>query len=351
MRAIRRFRWTYQGYFNGGLWIAELRNVRLLIHAKSAIRNPKSKEGWMTERERSDTPSRLLMALATAVMLASLVWSGCTSAPTNSNATTNANASATINANTSAAPAATGDWAASVKEPDRYSVIMTISGQGQANQRQANLPPQQIQFARNMADRRWALNLPAPVGQVIYLEKSGLKYLILPGRNQYVELKPEELGFQLGSVLTPSAMVERLKPRAQYEQVGTETINGRPAIKYRFVGAADTKTQAGTVQSDSFVYMDQDTGLPLRADLNFSSTSGAVATGTIMTENIQMNPDPVLFEVPAGMRKVETAELKQQVQNFIGTVQILIQMMRQQTGAAPTTPPPAGNANGNANRP
>jgi hypothetical protein len=291
------------------------------------------------------------MALAPLIMLA--VLSGCANPPANSNststATANANLSAT-NANMSTTPAAaTGDWAASVKEPDRYSVTMTISGQGQANQRQATLPPQQIQFARNAGDRRWALNLPNPIGPVIYLEKSGLKYLILPGRNQYVELKPEELGFQLGSVLTPSAMVERLKPRAQYEQVGTETLNGRPAIKYRFVGAADTKTQAGTVQSDSFVYMDQETGLPLRADLNFSSTSGAVATGTIMTENIQMNPDPALFEVPTGMKKTETAELKQQVQNFVGTVQLLVQMMKQQTGAAP--PPPAGNTNTNANRP
>ena len=302
----------------------------------------------MIDKPRTDTPNRLLMALALAVMLA--VWSGCTSAPTNSNSTTNANTSVAVNTNTSTMPAAAADWAASVKEPDRYSVTMTISGQGQANQRQATLPPQQIQFARNLGDRRWTLNLPAPVGQIIYLEKSGLKYLMLPTRNQYVELKPEELGFQLGSVLTPSAMVERLKPRAQYEQVGTETINGRPAIKYRFVGAADTKTQAGTVQSDSFVYMDQETGLPLRADLNFSSTSGAVATGTIMTENIQMNPDPTLFEVPAGMRRVETAELKQQVQNFVTTVQLLMQMVRQQTGATPP-PPPAANANGNANRP
>jgi hypothetical protein len=292
----------------------------------------------------------LLTALALAVMLASLVSTGCTNAPTNSNTTntSNTNTSAATNANTNTSTPAAGDWAASVKEPDRYSVTMTISGQGQANQRQATLPPQQIQFARNGADRRWVLNLPAPIGQVIYLEKSGLKYLILPSRNQYVELKPEELGFQLGSVLTPSAMVERLKPRAQYEQVGVEPVNGRPAIKYRFVGAADTRTQAGTAQTDSFVYMDQETGLPLRADLNFSTTSGATATGTIMTENIQLNPELTLFEVPTGMRKVTTAELKEQVQNFVGAVQVLVQMIRaQQSGAAP--PPPAGN--GNANRP
>ena len=299
----------------------------------------------MTER-----PKRLLTALALAAMLASTVSTGCTSPPANSNTTSNANTSAATNANTSTATsAAAPDWAASVKEPDRYSVTMTISGQGQANQKQATLPPQQIQFARNMADRRWALNLPAPIGQIVYLEKSGLKYLILPARNQYVELKPEELGFQLGSVLTPSAMVERLKPRAQYEQVGVEPVNGRPAIKYRFVGAADTRTQAGTAQTDSFVYMDQETGLPLRADLNFSTTSGATATGTIMTENIQLNPDTTLFEIPTGMRKVTTEELKQQVQNFIGAVQVIIQMMRQQTGGAPPPPPPAGN--GNANRP
>jgi hypothetical protein len=165
-----------------------------------------------------------------------------------------------------------------------------------------------------------------------------------------VELKPEDLGFQLGSVLTPSAMVERLKPRAQYEQVGVEPVNGRPAVKYRFVGATDTRTQAGTAQTDSFVYMDQETGLPLRADLNFSTTSGATATGTIMTENIQLNPETTQFDVPAGMRKVTTEELKQQVQNFIGAVQVIVGMIRQQSGA-PTLPPPAGNVNGNANRP
>ena len=285
-------------------------------------------------------------------MLALLVSNGCTSPPTNSNTTaSNANTSAATNANTSTTTPAAADWAASVKEPDRYSVTMTISGQGQANQRQATLPPQQIQFTRNLADRRWSLNLPAPIGQVIYLEKSGLKYLILPARNQYVELKPEELGFQLGSVLTPSAMVERLKPRAQYEQVGVEPLNGRPAIKYRFVGAADTRTQAGTAQTDSFVYMDQETGLPLRADLNFSTTSGATATGTIMTENIQLNPDPTLFDIPTGMRKVTTEELKQQVQNFVGAVQVIMGMIRQQTGATTPPPPPAGNGNGNANRP
>ena len=198
---------------------------------------------------------------------------GCAPAPTNSNSnsnatastTTNANVATNVNSNTAAGVAPT---AFATKEPEQYSLTMSITGQGSANNKQGTLPPQNIEFSRMGTDRRWSLTLPA-IGSVVYLEKTGMRYLILPSRNQYVEISPESLGFQLGNVMTPSAIVERLKPRAQYESMGTETVNGRTATKYRFTGAADTRTKAGTVQSDSYVYIDEATGLPLRADLNF----------------------------------------------------------------------------------
>jgi hypothetical protein len=296
----------------------------------------------------------MIQLLTFIILLTSLISSGCTASPTNSNVIMNSNTSVSTNTNTTATAnmnsnTGTGvsSSAFSAKEPENYSLTMAVSGQGSANNKQGSLPPQNIEFAKMGLDRRWGINLPA-VGQVAYLEKAGMRYLLLPARNQYVEISPETLGFQLGNAMTPSAIVERLKPHTQYETVGTETINGRTATKYRFVGEADTRTKAGTVQSESYIYMDEATGLPLRADLNFASSSGGQAHGSIETRDISLNPDAKLFEVPATFKKVTTEELKQQVQGFIQFMRLLAPAMTQQAGGTPpTTPqttPPATSA-------
>jgi hypothetical protein len=294
---------------------------------------------------------RFFAALATAVL--ALAAFGCTTAPES-----NSNAGATANANAGPAAAANSNTSASAAspfsraEPERYSLKMTISGAGAANNRQASMQPQEIDFARMDANRRWALNI-APLGQIIYLEKPGLKYLVLPSRSQYVELTPESVGFPIGSVLTPSAMIERLKSQP-HEDLGIEAVGGRPATKYRFAGAAQTGTQVGTVNADSLVWVDQETGLPLRADLFFAGAGGSNARVAIETRDIQLNPDPTVFEVPATYNKVTAEELKQQIQSFVGFIRAIAPMLQQNAGGAP--PPPASgsgstNTNANANRP
>lgn len=303
--------------------------------------------------------SRIIQAgrkiLTLAMAAAALVSFGCTSAPTGTNANSNTNTNVSSNINTNTNTTAAAGTSLDVREPERYSATYTISGEGEANARQGNATLQ-VDFAKMGADRRWTFQLPAPVGQVTYLEKAGLKYLIIPGRNQYVELKPEELGVNLGSVMSPATMIEQLKSRTQYENQGTETINGRPAIKYRFSGARDTRTQAGTVQADSFVYVDEATGLPVRSQINASTTSGANARVVTEMRDLQLSPDASLFDVPSGMKKVTTEELKQQVQGFIALVRTLGAMSGQfPAGGAPgavpaVSPAPAANANGNANR-
>jgi hypothetical protein len=188
-------------------------------------------------------------------------------------------------------------------------------------------------------DRSVSFKLPQPVGDVIYLEKAPLKYLIFPGRNQYVELDPTELGFSLGDVMSPVSIIEHLKQRAQYEQLGTETLNGRTAVKYRFKGATDTHTKAGTAQADSIVYIDQETGLPLRSEIDTTSSSGAGARIVTVADGLQFSPEPSLFEVPTRMQKVTSTELKQQVQGFANAVRALAGYWRQQIS---TPPPTAG---------
>src|SRR5262249_26551882 len=164
------------------------------------------------------------------ILIASLLSFACTEAGTGGDANLrNANSAANP-------PASSPDLAADLErpEPDRYSVTTTVTIQPTGNAPQANIAPLQFNFARMGPDSRVSFRLPDPVGEIIYLEKAPLKYLIFPSRNQYVELDPNELGFQLGHLMSPGAVVERLKQRGHYEKMGVETVNGRSAVKYRF---------------------------------------------------------------------------------------------------------------------
>ena len=289
-----------------------------------------------------------LIRSAGVLTLAAMLSFGCTGGTGgNANSIGNANRSATANANSAAATTSF-----TTREPERYSVRMTLDLQAQAENRAANPQPIQFNFSKIGADRRWEFNIPN-AGPAIYLEKSGLKYLIIPSQNKYVEINPNELGLQgdPGQLLTPVGMLEQLKNRApQAEQVGPEQVSGRQAMKWRFAGQAQTGTQTGTAVADSLVWVDQETGLPLRTEIVINSTRGDSARITTLTENLQLNPDETLFNVPQGMQKVTTDQLKQQVQMAIVFLRgVLGSMGVQGQPATPTLNPPA-NANGNANR-
>jgi len=261
--------------------------------------------------------------------LGAILSSACATSGTNTATVSNSNA---------AAPAPPPPPAPlEAREPDRYSVATTITVQPTGNAPKTNIPPMQFTFARLTDQRRVSFKLPDPVGEVIYLEKPPMKYLIFPARNQYVELDPNELGFQLGEVMSPASAIQRLKEKSRYEMLGTETVNGRTAVKYRFSGAVDTHTQAGTAEANSIVYVDQETGLPLRSEIDTSSTSGAGARIVTSTDNLQLTADASMFEVPTAMKKVTSTELKQQVQSFVGAMRAVAGYFRQQM----ETPPPA----------
>ncbi|HXF39734.1 MAG TPA: hypothetical protein VN687_08475 [Blastocatellia bacterium] len=274
--------------------------------------------------------SKYIMILGAALLaLGAILSSACATGGSNTATVSNSNAA------TPAPPPPPAPLEA--REPDRYSVATTITVQPTGNAPQTNIPPMQFTFARITDQRRVSFKLPDPVGEVIYLEKPPMKYLIFPARNQYVELDPNELGFQLGEVMSPASAIQRLKEKSHYEMLGTETVNGRTAIKYRFSGAVDTHTQAGTAQANSIVFVDQETGLPLRSEIDTSSTSGAGARIVTSTDNLQLTADASMFEVPTAMKKVTSTELKQQVQSFVGAMRAVAGYFRQQM----ETPPPA----------
>ena len=236
--------------------------------------------------------------LGLAVSAAAVVALGCgTIYVENSNAI---DRSAGKTSNSNAAVSAGTAGSANVLEPERYfaNVTATLDGKDSSPRTLS------FSFARLAADRRWAFELPQ--GQVIYLEKSGLKYFVFPTRGQYAEVSPGNAGFQAGDLIFPNVAWARLKSRPA-ERLGVEPVNGRTTIKYRYATPSPG-------EKSEFLFVDQEIGLTIRSELNpVREKEGSVVRLIIDARDLQLNPDTSKFDVPSGMKKVPADQLKPQI--------------------------------------
>jgi outer membrane lipoprotein-sorting protein len=204
---------------------------------------------------------------------------------------------------------ATDQMLAQLNEPENYRATMVVHIIPIGGARNINIPPLRFNVAKMGADRRWSFQLPQ-IGEVIYLEDGAQKYLILPSRNQYVEIDPSQLSVPLPWAVNPASVVENIKRQANFERVGTTVINGRRATAYRAAGVTRTDTSGGRLKNETKVYVGERTGLPLRVEMDNMTSSGAGARVIIETESIDTSPTASLFNVPTGMNKVSSEQLK-----------------------------------------
>ena len=180
------------------------------------------------------------------------------------------------------------------------------------------LPTLGAVVSRNATDRRMEFTMPAG-GRVVFLDKGGTNYLILPDKKQYAELNKESLGFEIRRMLMPEQIVAQAKQVPGMQLVGDEKYNGRDATKYRYAAVANTGTQAGQVTTDSFLLVDKETGLPLHSETVSQSQSGANVQGQngvrILTEmtDIKTDTSQGQFDLPTDFQKIDSAQVRAQV--------------------------------------
>jgi hypothetical protein len=286
--------------------------------------------------------SHLISLLAIGVL--GLAGSACQRADTNANTNTNltnANTSPTnANANLSPQPA----LVSAAREPERYRAVLVVSAETEGGQKTIGIPSLSAEIARNGADRRVAFKLPDG-SDLIYLEQGDKHIAIMPGRKQYAELTPEATGIQLQKLMTAGQIVSYLEKLKGVERVGDDTMNGRPADKYRYATSTNTSTSAGQVNTEAFFYVDKETGLPLRVDLSSEATGNVqgVKGAKIVAEmrDISTNVDDSLFQVPAGLNKVPPEQVRAQIDAFTNTVAALGKALLSNMNAAATSASPS----------
>ena len=284
-----------------------------------------------------------------------LILAGCGAppGPVNSNTTNtnrpnaNANISNANAANVNTSRVATVPEAA---EPNEYQATVKVSFQAIGPDKRSASPTLTAQVARNGADRRMVFTMPAG-GRVVYLDKAGTNYLILPDKKQYAELNRESLGFDVRQLMMPEQIVDRVKDVQGVERVGEEQYNGRDAIKYRYTALANTESRAGDVATDSFLLVDKATGLPLHTETLMQSQSGSSVQGftgvKVVTDisNIQTETTPDLFDQPTEFQKIESSQIRTQVDAlFSAAASMIMQMInRSQMGTPAGSPAPSAS--------
>ncbi|HEX6185440.1 MAG TPA: hypothetical protein VFZ44_16255 [Pyrinomonadaceae bacterium] len=292
--------------------------------------------------------------LAAALLAFGLAAAGCQQATETSNTTANANGNSAVNINsnsnanmtTSTVTTNTGQ-VIEAREPDKYTATMvaTLATAGQQQQKgQA-----EIKVARNGADRRYSVTLPV-LGELVFLDKADKRYVIMHGRKQYAELTQEMTGVNMEQVrsMTPGQLVAFVSRQQGVQQVGEETFNGRPAIKYRAAGGTQTQTTAGQVKGETFIYVDKETGLPLRIE-GFGQSSGnvqGVSGGNIVIETRDLKTDvnAADFEIPQGYKQLSPEEVKQQVAQLGQLLQGVMSFINAQQATSGAPPPPSPSA-------
>lgn len=279
-----------------------------------------------------------------AIFVVAVAATACSrGANVNTNINTNANTNVNANATGANVNAATAPSTIAAREPDTYKATIVFTAQTEGGDRALGIPTLSAEVARNGNDRRLSFKLPDG-SDLVYLEKGGVQYGIAPARRQYAELTPEATGFQLHRLMTPGQLVAHLDRLRGIELVGEEQLAGRTAMKYRYARTAQTQTSAGEVKTESFVFVDKDTGLPLRAEL-FSEASGNVqgvkgANVVAEMQNISTNVDPSLFEIPTGFNKVPEAQVRAQVDAVANTILSVLRALLENRSTAPPPPTP-----------
>ena len=295
----------------------------------------------LSTRSSRNTPT-LALSLATLLVLS---INACKPMPaSNANSNTNANAntnspSSTANANSTSESTDRGP-AINTREPEKYSATLVFSLETDGGDKAIGIPSLQVQVARSGDDRRVEFKLPDG-SPLIYLDHNNRHYVILPARKQYAELTPEATGIQFNKLITPGQLVEDLKNIRGVERVGEGPLDGRSAEKYRYSASTNTNTKAGEVKAEAFVYVDKETGLPLRAEMLAESSGDikGVKSARVVAEmhDIKTDVDPALFEPTAGYEQVAPEKLRQQIDALTSAVAAILKaMMANAMNASPS---------------
>ena len=159
-------------------------------------------------------------------------------------------------------------------------------------------------IAKDGSLRREELLEPAPL---VYLFLPQGMFVLVPEARIYSDAKPVSESTPAIPPLEESSepMLREGGSETRYRHLGQEDINGRRLQKYQVV--VNSTAIANVTNSDTFVWVDEELGMPIRTEIRSGDSSRTV----IELIGIKREVDGQLFQIPGNYRKVTSEELHQ----------------------------------------
>lgn len=249
------------------------------------------------------------------LLAAAIAGAACRRTGTESNANTGANTNSTVASdNTSKTPPF------STKEPDRYQATMVVTGSlggdSPAIPGVSNLLSREMQIARDGDRRRVDYEL-IPGARMSDLQIPAGHYMLLHSKKLYAEVKPGAAGdltsaaSNLPSDFSPDKLINETNPGANYEKLGTETLNGRTVTKYKVTTTG--KGEGRGLTTETLVWIDESLGMPVKSETVSTGEQSRGSKVTMELRDIKQEVDQALFELPKDYKKVSAEEITAQL--------------------------------------
>lgn len=103
---------------------------------------------------------------------------------------------------------------------------------------------------------------------------------------------------------SPDRLLHSEPNSTSYQKVGTESVSGRQATKYRVV--VNISGAGNVSSSETMIWVDEGLGMPIKSETKVSDGSSTL----MEISNVVLQVDKSLFQIPAGYEKVPTGELR-----------------------------------------
>lgn len=193
------------------------------------------------------------------------------------------------------------------KEPERYQAtrtITTVTANGETTVTK-NL------VARDGELRRDETELSQQ--RVVYLYLPEGWFLLVPEQKVFVDLTKTDGAGTPGigdeSESSPDRLLHTEPVATSYQQVATETVNGRTAQKYRVV--VNSSGAANVSDNVTLIWIDEALHMPIKSE----TTSNDGKRVTMELTEITLDVDSSVFRIPEGYEKITMPDLAKRLKD------------------------------------
>ena len=186
------------------------------------------------------------------------------------------------------------------KEPDRYRAVRTITITNAAGETVVT----RSSIAKDGEMRRHETE--AQDKRIVYLDVPEGRFVLLPDEKIYADLASEnDAGLSEQEDTSPEGLLHSDVNSTSYQKIGTESIGGRNATKYRVV--VNNSGSGNVSVSETLIWIDDALRMPIRSE----TTSGGGSKVIMELSDVTLEVDKRMFQVPTDYKKVKSISHKE----------------------------------------